>query len=141
MNKVDTFSLAEQPDRVQVFISSTINECAKQRREALAAIRDLDLGSFIFEQEGARPYGPRALYLAKLSTCHIAVGIYRSSYGWVDTANGRILSGLEDEYREIERLGLDLLSYVETTDTRDARLQKLVDEILSKRTARFFCGQ
>lgn len=131
-------AFAGQPDRLRIFVTSTIDECAKQRRQVLAAIRGLELDAFLFEREGARPYGPRSLYLAKLSTCHMAVGIYRSKYGWVDTSNEQTLSGLEDEYREIERLDLDLLAYVERDVERDERLGNLIDELLTKRTAHFF---
>jgi tetratricopeptide (TPR) repeat protein len=134
------FELASRPDRLRIFVSSTIHECAAQRVQAAAAIRSLDQEMFVFEREGARTYGPRALYLGKLRTCHLAIGIYRQSYGWVDEANGLTLSGLEDEYRELERLRIDLLPYVEKDIARDPRLERLIEDVLASRTAHFFAA-
>lgn len=130
--------LAGQMERLSIFVSSTIDECAKQRREARAAIQSLGFDPFVFEREGARTYGPQALYLGRLRRSQLAVGIYRASYGWVDEANGQTLSGLEDEYLEIRRLNLGLLAYVEKAATRDPRLTAIVDDILGQQTAYFF---
>lgn len=131
-------ALAGQMERLSIFVSSTIEECAKQRREARAAIQSLGFDPFVFEREGARTYGPQALYLGRLRRSQLAIGIYRASYGWVDTANGQTLSGLEDEYIEIRRLNLGLLAYIEKQATRDPRLTAIVDDILSQQTAYFF---
>lgn len=131
-------ALAGQMERLSIFVSSTIDECAKQRREARAAIQSLGFDPFVFEREGARTYRPQALYLGRLRRSQLAIGIYRASYGWVDEANGQTISGLEDEYIEIRRLNLGLLAYIEKHAARDPRLTAIVDDILGRQTAYFF---
>lgn len=131
-------ALAGQMERLSIFVSSTIEECAKQRCEARAAIQSLGFDPFVFEREGARTYRPQALYLGRLRRSQLAIGIYRASYGWVDEANGQTLSGLADEYVEIRRLNLGLLAYIEKHADRDPRLTAIVDDILGQQTAYFF---
>lgn len=85
------------PDqRLRVFVSSTLQELADERKAAKSAITELRLSPVMFEL-GARPHPPRALYRAYLEQSHIFVGIYWQRYGWV--APGESISGLEDEYR------------------------------------------
>jgi predicted ATPase len=85
------------PDRrVRVFVSSTMQEMATERRAVREAIESLHLTPVMFEL-GARPHPPRALYRAYLEQSDVFVGLYWESYGWV--APGEELSGLEDEYR------------------------------------------
>lgn len=118
-------------DRLRVFISSTIGECANEREAARAAIRGLNFEAVQFEREGARAEAPRDFYLRKLQDSHIVVGIYRKSYGWIDEAKGMTISGLEDEFREAQRLGKDFLGYVlKSTPDRDARLEAMVAEMM-----------
>jgi tetratricopeptide (TPR) repeat protein len=58
------------------------------------------------------------------------VAIYRSGYGYVDTANGMSISGLEDEFRFSQRNGIDVLYYVERSPAdRDVRLSEMIEEI------------
>lgn len=84
------------PDRrVRVFVSSTLEELAQERRAARAAISGLRLTPVMFEL-GARPHPPRELYRAYLAQSDVFVGIYWQRYGWV--APGESVSGLEDEY-------------------------------------------
>ena len=84
------------PDRrVRVFVSSTLEELAQERRAARAAISGLRLTPVMFEL-GARPHPPRELYRAYLAQSEVFVGIYWQRYGWV--APGESVSGLEDEY-------------------------------------------
>jgi CBS domain-containing protein len=85
------------PDqRVRVFVSSTMEELAPERRAVREAIEGLHLTPVMFEL-AARPYPPRALYRAYLEQSDIFIGLYWESYGWVPP--GEELSGLEDEYR------------------------------------------
>src|SRR5512138_3116549 len=85
------------PDqRLRVFVSSTLQEVADERKAARQAIEHLRLAPVMFEI-GARPHPPRELYRAYLDQSHIFVGIYWQSYGWV--APDESVSGLEDEYR------------------------------------------
>ena len=98
------------PDRrLRVFISSTLQELAAERRAVRDAVTRLRLVPVMFEL-GARPYPPRPVYRAYLAQSQVFVGIYWQSYGWVPP--GEQISGLEDEYRLSEEL--PRLIYVKT---------------------------
>ncbi|WP_158235444.1 DUF4062 domain-containing protein [Caulobacter sp. FWC2] len=126
-------------DRLQVFISSTIAECAAEREAARRAILGLNFTAVQFEREGARAEAPRAFYLRKLQGAHIVVAIYRNAYGWIDEAKGMMISGLEDEYREAVRLEKDLLVYVlKPPVDRNPRLASMLDEIMSGPNTLYF---
>ena len=85
------------PDqRVRVFVSSTLEELAAERRAARAAIEQLRLAPVMFES-GARAHPPQEVYRAYLAQSDIFVGIYWQRYGWVGP--GMAMSGLEDELR------------------------------------------
>ncbi|MGB4850320.1 MAG: DUF4062 domain-containing protein [Saprospiraceae bacterium] len=116
------------PDqKLRVFISSTINELAEERRIAREAITRLTLTPVLFEM-GARPYAPRDLYKAYLDQSHIFIGIYWKSYGWI--APDMEISGLEDEYR-LSRNKPSLIYIKRTTEPRDPALEKLIREMES----------
>lgn len=84
------------PDqRLRVFISSTLEELAKERLAAKEAISNLHLTPVMFEL-GARPHPPREVYSAYLEQSHIFIGIYGERYGWI--VPGLDISGLEDEF-------------------------------------------
>lgn len=85
------------PDqRVRVFVSSTMQELATERRAVREATESLHMTPVMFEL-GARPHPPRALYRAYLDQSDVFIGLYWESYGWVAPAEN--ISGLEDEYR------------------------------------------
>ncbi len=85
------------PDqRLRVFVSSTLQELADERKAAREAIEQLRLAPVMFEL-GARPHPPKDLYRAYLDQSDIFVGIYWQKYGWV--APEMDISGLEDEWR------------------------------------------
>lgn len=120
------------PDqRVRVFISSTINELAEERKAARDAISNLRLIPVFFEA-GARPHPPRDLYSAYLEQSHIFLGIYWNSYGWV--APGAEISGLEDEYRLCGNKKPKLI-YVKRSNERQDRLKDLLADIQNSDTA------
>lgn len=124
-------SIIKTPDqRVRVFISSTINELADERKAAREAISNLRLIPVFFEA-GARPHPPRDLYSAYLDQSHIFVGIYWNSYGWV--APGAEISGLEDEYRLCGKK--PKLIYVKNSSDRQPRLNDLLQDIQNSDTA------
>jgi predicted ATPase/Tfp pilus assembly protein PilF len=84
------------PDqRLRVFVSSTLQELAEERKGARRAIERLRLTPVMFEL-GARPHPPMVLYRAYLDQSQVFVGIYWQRYGWV--APEETVSGLEDEY-------------------------------------------
>jgi tetratricopeptide (TPR) repeat protein len=120
-------SIKQPPERLRIFVSSTIGECASERVRVREAIVSLNHEPFLFEDAGARPYPPRTLYLRKLRESDIFVGIYKLSYGWV--APEAEISGLEDEYREAIKSGIPCLLYIYADRTsRDPRLTALLAE-------------
>lgn len=125
-------AIIKTPDqRVRVFISSTINELADERKAAREAINNLRLIPVFFEA-GARPHPPRDLYSAYLEQSHIFLGIYWNSYGWV--APGAEISGLEDEYRLCGNKKPKLI-YVKKSNERQPRLNDLLADIEKSETA------
>ena len=114
------------PDqRVRVFVSSTLQELAAERRAVRDAVTRLRLVPVMFEL-GARPDPPRPVYRAYLAQSQVFVGIYWQSYGWV--APGEQISGLEDEYRL--SAGLPQLIYVKSpAPERDPRLTQMLARI------------
>jgi len=125
-------AVIKTPDqRLRVFISSTINELAEERKSAREAISNLRLIPVFFEA-GARPHPPRDLYSAYLEQSHIFVGIYWNSYGWV--APGAEISGLEDEYR-LCGIKKPKLIYVKQSDHREEKLNGLLQDIQDSETA------
>ena len=124
--------IIKTPDqRVRVFISSTINELANERKAAREAIENLRLIPVFFEA-GARPHPPRDLYSAYLDQSHIFLGIYWNSYGWV--APGQTISGLEDEYRLCGNKKPKLI-YIKHSNERQPLLENLIHEIGNSDTA------
>jgi len=113
-------------DRLRIFVSSTIKECAEERVVARDAIHSINHEPILFEDIGARPHTPRKLYVARLGMSHVFVGIYRESYGWI--APDMNISGVEDEFRIAEARGLDRLIYVYKNPTaREPKLEALID--------------
>jgi Domain of unknown function (DUF4062) len=116
------------PDqRLRMFVSSTLQELADERRAAREAIEGLRLTPVMFEF-GARPHPPGDLYRAYLRQSQVFVGLYWERYGWV--APGEQRSGLEDEY---ELSGtLPKLIYVKKPALgREARLEALLERVRS----------
>src|SRR6478735_3026716 len=114
------------PDqRLRIFVSSTLQELAAERRAARTAIERLHLAPVMFET-GARPHPPRELYRAYLEQSHVFVGLYWERYGWI--APDESISGLEDEFRLAK--GLPQLIYIkEPAPRREDALQDLLREI------------
>ena len=115
------------PDqRLRIFVSSTLQELAAERRAARTAIERLHLAPVMFEL-GARPHPPRELYRAYLEQSDVFLGLYWERYGWV--APDEEVSGLEDEYNlcppELPRL-----LYVKSpADAREPKLAALLARI------------
>lgn len=114
------------PDqRLRVFVSSTLQELADERKAARSAVEELRLSPVMFEL-GARPHPPRNLYRAYLEQSHIFVGIYWQRYGWI--APDETISGLEDEYRLCGNR--PKLMYVKTpAPEREEKLKELLEQI------------
>ena len=114
------------PDqRLRVFVSSTMEELADERRAVRRAVERLQLAPVMFEL-GARPHPPRSLYLAYLRQSHVFVGVYWQRYGWVGP--GMDVSGLEDELRHAS--GMPRLVYLKVPAPElDPRLATMLDAI------------
>ncbi|MFL6128280.1 MAG: ATP-binding protein [Mycobacteriales bacterium] len=113
------------PDRrVRVFVSSTLEELADERRAVRTAVTRLRLTPVMFEL-GARPHPPRELYRAYLAQSDVFVGVYWRRYGWV--APGESVSGLEDEY--VLSGDRPKLIYVKSAADREPRLTDLLRRV------------
>src|ERR1700751_1275700 len=114
------------PDqRLRVFVSSTLEELAAERRAVRDAVTRLRLVPVMFEL-GARPHPPREVYRAYLAQSQVFIGIYWQRYGWV--APGERISRLEDEY--LLAAGLSPLLDVQTpAPGREPRLAELLARI------------
>ncbi len=133
--EVDWQARIRTPDqRLRVFVSSTLQELAPERKAARRAIERLSAAPVMFEL-GARPHPPRSLYRAYLEQSDIFVGIYWEKYGWV--APGETVSGLEDEYN-LAPVGIPKLMYFkEPKGTREPGLEKLLARIRDDDTASY----
>lgn len=68
-------SIRTPDQRLQVFVSSTLEELAAERDAARAAIEQLRMAPVMFES-GAQEHPPQAVYRAYLEQSDIFVGIY-----------------------------------------------------------------
>ena len=117
-------------DRLRVFVSSTIKECAAERDAVREAILSINHQPVLFEDVGAQPHPPRKVYKTRLEDSHIFVGIYKESYGWV--APEMDISGVEDEFWLARDQGIPRLVYIfQTPACRDARLEDLIDTAMN----------
>ncbi|MGK5111143.1 MULTISPECIES: ATP-binding protein [unclassified Geodermatophilus] len=117
--------IATPDQRLRVFVSSTIEELAEERRAVRTAVTRMRLTPVLFEL-GARPHPPRDLYRAYLAQSDVFVGIYGEHYGW--TAPGMTISGLEDEF-ELSA-GMPRLLYLRRdAPGREPRLTELITRI------------
>src|ERR1044072_3782645 len=123
MSEADVINTPDQ--RLRVFVSSTLEELAAERRAVRDAVSTLRLVPVMFEL-GARPHQPREVYRAYLAQSQVFIGIYWQRYGWV--APGEQVSGLEDEY--LLSAGLPRLVYVKTpAPDREPGLAELLARI------------
>ena len=126
--------LIRTPDhRLRVFVSSTLNELAEERKAVHQAITKLHLAPVMFES-GARPHPAQDLYQAYLSQSHIFIGIYWQSYGWVGP--GMQVSGLEDEYNR--SAAMPRLIYIKNSSpVQDPALSRMLKRIKDDNAASY----
>jgi predicted ATPase len=122
------------PDqRLRVFVSSTLEELAEERRAVSRAISALRLVPVMFEL-GARPHPPQEVYRSYLAQSDVFIGLYWQRYGWVGP--GMKVSGLEEEF-DLSRQ-LPRLLYVKVPATsREPGLAELLDRIREEATASY----
>ena len=128
------WSAIRTPDqRLRVFVSSTLEELAAERRAARVAIEQLRLAPVMFES-GARAHPPQEVYRAYLAQSDIFVGIYWQRYGWVGP--GMTISGLEDELRLAA--GMPRLLYVKVPAPRkEPGLSRMLEAIRAEGTTAY----
>jgi predicted ATPase len=122
------------PDqRLRVFVSSTLEELAEERRAVSRAVSALRLIPVMFEL-GARPHPPQEVYRSYLAQSDVFVGLYWQRYGWVGP--GMSISGLEEEF-DLSR-DLPRLLYVKApAPSREPGLDKLLERIRAEATASY----
>ena len=124
-------------DRLQVFVSSTIEECAEERRIVREAIESTNHQPVLFEQVGARPRPPREVYRQRLQAANVFIGVYRESYGWIGP--NMTISGIEDEFTLASRTGIDRLVYVlRDAPNREPQLRELIERAKAETTVAFY---
>jgi predicted ATPase len=122
------------PDRrLRVFVSSTLEELADERRAVARAISGLRLTPVMFEQ-GARPHPPRDVYRAYLAQSDVFIGLYWQRYG--QPPPDADVSGLEEEFDLSAELP-KLLYVKEPAPSRDPRLARLLDRIRQESSVSF----
>ena len=114
-------------DKIRIFISSTLTECADERRSAREAVTSLNHEPVMFEGAGARPYPPRSVYLRGIEDSHVFVGIYKEQYGFI--AKDMDISGVEGNYRYATSIGIPMLLYTKRHCRREKRLEQLLSEM------------
>jgi tetratricopeptide (TPR) repeat protein len=126
-------------DKLDIFVSSRLQECKEERTAAREAIRGINHNAVLFEHIGARSDKPRQLYLSRLRDSQLLVAIHRLGYGYVDAASGMEISGLEDEFVFARDHGIPILLYVfEDATGRDERLAKLIKQASANVTIWFY---
>jgi predicted ATPase len=112
------------PDqRLRIFVSSTLEELAAERRAARDAIETLHLTPVMFEL-GARAHPPRDLYRAYVAQSQVFIGLYWQRYGWIGPDMD--ISGLEDEY--VISSAMPRLVYVKVpAPDREQRLEAMLE--------------
>jgi len=124
-------------DKLNIFVSSRLQECKDERVVARDSIVSINHNPVLFEHLGARSYKARSLYLSRLRDSTIMVAIHRLGYGYVDTANGMTISGLEDELNFALENNISVLLYVYADDTgRDPALTELIKRASATLTIR-----
>ena len=128
-------TVIQTPDRrLRVFVSSTLEELAEERRAVSRAISSLRLTPVLFEL-GARPHPPQEVYRAYLEQSDVFIGLYWQRY-W-QAGPGMKVSGLEEEFDLSS--GLPRLLYIKApAPDREPQLADLLGRIRQQASYRTF---
>lgn len=111
---------------LRIFVSSRMNELAKERRQIKAALAKRDVNAWVFEDDaGATPRTIEQTYRDELAKADLYLGIFWRGFGQYTI----------EEYEYAEELGKDRLIYEKTVDIegkRDPRLQAFLDRVGGK---------
>jgi tetratricopeptide (TPR) repeat protein len=109
--------------RLRVFVSSRMQELAREREAIRTALAELRIDTFLFEIDaGARPASVQQTYLDEVEDADLYVGVFWKGYGPHTMA----------EFEHACSLGMDCLIYEKRDDAaaaRDAVLQTFLDRI------------
>ena len=114
--------------RLNVMISSTVEDLIPEREAADRAIRSLKLSRFRAETLGSFPHSPEEICALMAEQCDIFVLIIGERYGY--TIRSREMSVVEFEYEVALRQNRGkILVYIKEGVTRDAELERFVKRV------------
>ncbi len=107
--------------RPRAFVSSRMKELASERAALKAALAELGIDAFVFEDDaGARAQGIRDTYLDELDAADLYIGLFGRGYGAYTV----------EEFEHAQALGLDCLVYEKHDGSpREAALQAFLDRV------------
>ena len=109
--------------RLQVFVSSKMQELAPEREAIKSALRELHIDAFVFESDaGARPGTIRQTYLQELDDSDLYIGLFWNNYGEYTI----------DEFESARAANKDCLIYEKREaiqGVRDPALQTFLDRL------------
>jgi len=109
--------------RLQVFISSKMQELAQERQSIRDALNELEVDAWVFEANaGSRSQSIRQTYLEEIDRSDLYVGLFWKGYGEYTI----------DEFEYAREAGKACLIYEKRTDIenqRDAQLQTFLDRL------------
>lgn len=119
--------------KFKIFVSSIQKELKDERFAVKELIAEHVLLKeyfkvFLFEDSPAKGKSAKTAYIDEVRKSDIYLGILGNEYGAAGKNN---LSATEQEFREAQRTGKEILLYIKGKDDkkRDKRLQKLISEI------------
>jgi predicted ATPase/class 3 adenylate cyclase len=122
-------SIRSPDQRLRVYLSAEPNELAQETKVVRQAILNLRLSPTVLES-GTH----QKLYQESIDQSHIFIAIYGQKYGWISP--GKQISALEDEYNLASNLPV-LLYYLDTDESRDPNLTRMLDRIRSENNGSF----
>ncbi len=119
--------------KYKIFVSGVQKELKEERFAVKELIAEHVLLKeyfkvFLFEDSPAKSKSAKTAYIDEVRKCDIYLGILGNEYG---VTGKNSLSATEQEFREAQSAGKDILIYIKGKDDkkRDKRLQKLISEI------------
>jgi tetratricopeptide (TPR) repeat protein len=107
---------------VRVFLSSSMNELAEERRTIRASLGEMKVDVFAFESDaGARSQSPQETYLSELRAADLYIGLFWRRFGRYTI----------DEYEAARRDHVPCLIYEKRVhvEERDAELQSFLEQV------------
>jgi hypothetical protein len=126
---------------IRVFISSTLEDFAEERKAVKDAIYELNPTMSLYNigliaidlKSGARPNPSKEECLETVTKSHVLIGLLGLRYGQIDTDTGKSITELE--YDKAQDLNLPTLMYVRETKKIDPDWMDTDQERITKRIA------